>query len=66
MVEFRFEIKKGIDGPYRSASKIPTFLFKIFDNVNARLMATVVFPTPPLQLLTAIIFFTNIGLDLGV
>lgn len=44
-------------GPYKSASKIPTF-FPYLNIENARFTATVDFPTPPLQLLTAMIFCT--------
>ena len=42
-------------GPYKSASNNPTD-FPNFCNEKAKLTATVDFPTPPLQLLTAIIF----------
>jgi hypothetical protein len=44
-------------GPYKSASKIPTFK-PSFCREKARFTATVDLPTPPLQLLTAKIFFT--------
>ena len=44
-------------GPYMSASKIP-ILSPNFCNEYAKLTATVDLPTPPLQLLTAIIFLT--------
>lgn len=47
----------GTDGPYTSASKTPTFFPKFF-KLNAKFKATVDFPTPPLQLDTAIIFLT--------
>ena len=50
-------IKVGRLGPYISASKIPTFK-PSFWRENARFTATVDFPTPPLQLLAATIFFT--------
>jgi hypothetical protein len=46
----------GKDGPYTSASKIPT-LNPCCLSPNATLTATVLLPTPPLQLDTAIIFF---------
>ena len=48
-------IKVGRDGPYISESKMPT-LNPLFFKVAAILTATVLFPTPPLQLLTAMIF----------
>lgn len=51
------EINVGRDGPYISASNSPTF-FPYFCRENAKFMAIVLFPTPPLQLETAIIFFT--------
>jgi hypothetical protein len=47
-------------GPYMSASNIPT-LNPNFCNENAKLTATVDLPTPPLQLLTAIIFLTDVS-----
>lgn len=44
-------------GPYKSASNIPTFNPNLYME-NAKFTATVDFPTPPLQLLTAIMFLT--------
>jgi hypothetical protein len=57
------EINVGRDGPYISASNSPTFfpyffIKNTFCRENAKFMAIVLFPTPPLQLETAIIFFT--------
>ena len=48
----------GIDGPYTSASNSPTFE-PLDINVLASIAATVDFPTPPLQELTAIICLTD-------
>lgn len=47
----------GNEGPYISESNIPT-LYPCFLSPNAIFTAMVLFPTPPLQLETAIIFFT--------
>ena len=47
----------GIDGPYTSASSTPTFS-PICESAMARFKAVVDFPTPPLALATATIFFT--------
>ena len=54
---FSFPISVGNDGPYISASKIPT-LYPNLCNEKVRLTATVLFPTPPLHEETAKIFFT--------
>ena len=56
-IAFSLFINVGKDGPYMSASNTPTLLPYCY-KANARFIATVDFPTPPLQLLTAIIFFT--------
>lgn len=56
-VSFSLLISVGKDGPYISESKIPTFN-PIYLKVEAKLTAIVLFPTPPLQLDTAIIFLT--------
>ncbi len=56
-LDYSFAIKVGTDGPYISASYRPT-LFPNFYKANAKLIATVDFPTPPLQLETAMILFT--------
>jgi hypothetical protein len=54
-------IKVGNEGPYISESKTPT-LKPIFFKLAATLIAIVLFPTPPLQLDTAIIFFIRLKL----
>jgi hypothetical protein len=51
----------GSEGPYMSESKIPT-LNPWFFKVAAMLTAIVLFPTPPLQLDTAMIFLIPLKL----
>jgi hypothetical protein len=55
----------GSDGPKISESKIPTLKPNSL-SVHARLIATVLLPTPPLQLETAIIFLMLLRLPLRV
>src|SRR5262249_30181394 len=56
----------GTFGPYTSASNKPTLL-PSFTSASARFTATVVLPTPPLPLATAIRFFTpGIGWRWGI
>eukprot|EP00959_Pyramimonas_sp_CCMP1952_P236913 4951152-Pyramimonas_sp.AAC.1 len=54
------EIIVGRDGPYTSASKMPTFA-PIIASEYAKFTDTVDFPTPPLQLDTAMMWRTPLS-----
>lgn len=56
-VDSSFYNKAGTEGPYTSASNKPV-LYPNLSKETAKFIATVDFPTPPLQEETAIICFT--------